>query len=93
MMQEVVTEARAKTFEQCDVDEVRRLDQSTDGGVGFVRAVTQASTHPDRDLRNLFEKHGLAHLQEKLCDDLGAKYVQHLADADDTDIETFKWLI
>jgi GTPase SAR1 family protein len=56
--------------------------------------VTQmsASTQLDRDLKALFESHGLSELQEKVCDALGAKCVQDVAMADDEDIETLTWL-
>jgi hypothetical protein len=37
--------------------------------------VTEASTQLDRDLRNLFEKHSLTELRDKVCDALGAKCV------------------
>jgi hypothetical protein len=56
------------------------------------QVVTEASTQLDRDLKSLFEKHGLSELQEKVCDTLGAKCVQDIAMADDGDIETLTWL-
>jgi hypothetical protein len=56
------------------------------------QVVTEVSTQFDRDLRNLFEKHGLTQVREKVCDTLCAQCVQDIAMADDGDIETLTWL-
>jgi GTPase SAR1 family protein len=54
--------------------------------------VTEVSTQFDRDLRTLFEKHGLTELLERVCDALGAKCVEDIAMTNDGDIETLTWL-
>ncbi len=56
------------------------------------QVVTEASTQLERDLKNLFEKHSLTELRDKVCDTLGAKCVEDIAMADDGDIETLTWL-
>jgi GTPase SAR1 family protein len=60
--------------------------------IATVQVVTEASTQLDRNLKNLFEKCGLAEHRERVCEVLGAKCVQDIAMAEDGDIETLTWL-